>query len=411
MRNFIIIIVISLFGFFVSFDFLGGVGNSVLKIFLFFGLGYFLYLVYNETEQKEIIQSAKTEDQKPQSEHLNVTLKTDLLSQNTENIAELLNDKDLSFTSLVISQFEILYNFFIPANGYIFFENKDQNLLLYKTVKSGVNWKDNQDTPNIIKLLKNHNNDILVENHLNPQSRILPFYDLNNYTPGSVFALKTPLGKDQSFYFIFDTSENGFFNEEDFQVPVQVNFTLQYLVKNALNLKDLKKNLLNESTKLKLNEQLNKSVTQSELITNYIEFLAEIFEAHKLTIALVDKNNPNIAEIIKTVGQLDSIKEGTRFATDEGLCGKVILNNQVYMIEDIEKDGYFIPRFSKNEKTNFGLRSFLGIPLNIDSETVGMISIEHKIPNTYIKHHRDLLKNYNKHFEAALRRFAKKKGD
>jgi transcriptional regulator with GAF, ATPase, and Fis domain len=219
------------------------------------------------------------------------------------------------------------------------------------------------------------------------------------------------LGKEQSFYFIFDTSENGFFNEEDFQVPIQVNFTLQYIIKNALELKDLKKNLLNESTKLKLNEQLNKSVTQSELITNYIEFLAEIFEAHKLTIALVDKNNPNIAEIIKTVGQLDSIKEGTRFATDEGLCGKVILNNQVYLIDDIEKDGYFIPRFSKNEKTNFGLRSFLGIPLNIVSETVGMISMEHKIPNTYTKNHRDLLKNYNVHFEAALRRFAKKKGD
>ena len=130
-----------------------------------------------------------------------------------------------------------------------------------------------------------------------------------------------------------------------------------------------------------------------------------------MTIALLDRNNDNIAEIIKTVGQLDSIKEGTRFAIDEGLCGKVILNNQVYLIDDIEKDGYFIPRFSKNEKTNFGLRSFLGIPLLVENDVVGMISMEHKIPNTYSKSHKDLLKNYTVYFEAALRRFAKKKGD
>jgi len=411
LRNFIIIIVISLFGFFVNLEFLGGVGNSVLKICLFFGLGYALYLLYRETEQEEAIQSIETEKHDIPAERSKISIKGNLLSHNKESVVELLNDKELSANSLVISQFEILYNFFIPNNGYIFLETNEHTRLFYKTIKTGVAWKESPEVPQIIKLIKNHNDDILVENNLNQQSQVLPFYDANNYNPGSIFGMKTPLGDAQAFYFIFDVPDNGFFNEEDFNVPVQVNFTLQYMIKNALELKDLKKDFVNETTKLKLNEQLNKSITQNELIANFVEFLADIFEAHKLTVALKDRNNDNIAEIIKTVGQMDSIKEGTRFAIDEGLCGKVILNNQIYLIDDIEKDGYFIPRFSKNEKTNFGLRSFLGIPLTIENEAVGVISMEHKMPNTYTKHHKDLLKNYTIHFEAAMQRFAKKKGD
>jgi GAF domain len=412
LRNFIITIVIALFGFFVSFEFLGGVGNSVFKILLFLALAYVLYLIFQQTEQQEESPAPVPDNQSPAVERTKISVESNLLTDNNESIVELLNDKDLSVNSLVVSQFEILFNFYIPNNGYIFLETSKENTrLFYKNIKTGIQWKDTQEIPHIIKLVKNHNDDILIENNLNAQSKLLPFYDMNNYSPGSVFALRTSLGNNQAFYFIFDVPDNGFFNEEDFSVPVQVNFTLQYIIKNALKLKELNKNFITEITKLKLTEKLNQSANQNELIGNYVEFLAEIFEAHKLTIAMSDRNNENIAEIIKTVGQLDSIKEGTRFAIDEGLCGKVILNKQVYLIDDIEKDGYFIPRFSKNEKTNFGLRSFLGIPLLVMGDTVGMISMEHKIPNTYTKHHKDLLKNYNAYFEAALQRVVKKKGD
>ncbi len=142
------------------------------------------------------------------------------------------------------------------------------------------------------------------------------------------------------------------------------------------------------------------------MISNYVEFLADIFEAHKLTIAMVDKNNPQMAQIKKSIGQVDSIKEGTRFAIEEGLCGKVILNDQVYLLEDIEKDGYFIPRFSKNEKTNYGLRSFLAMPLKLNSTSpIGMISLEHKNTNAFTSHHKAQLKLYTEDFEKALARF------
>ena len=412
MRNYIIIITIALFGFFTNFEFVGNTGNIILKIFLFFALGYVLYTMYNESEAAEVTEKTPPISQSVSTTPPSVSFKSDFISDGAENITELLNDKELALNSFVISQFEILFNYYVPKNGYIFLQTTNEHVrIFYKSINAHVTWQETIEIPHFIKLMKNHNDDILVENNLTAQSKILPYYDSNNYSPGSVFGLKIKLVEKQAFYFVFDAPATGFFNEEEFGVPVQVNFTLQYVIKNTLVQQTLKQNYLDVSTKLKLMQKLNTSSTKDGLIADYVEFLAEIFEANKLTIALLDKNNRNIAEIIKTVGQLDSIKEGTRFAIDEGLCGKVIANNQVYLIDDIEKDGYFIPRFSKNEKTNFGLRSFLGIPLLIDGDPAGMISIEHNIPNAFNKQHKEILKNYTQYFEAALTRFVKKKGD
>jgi GAF domain-containing protein len=84
----------------------------------------------------------------------------------------------------------------------------------------------------------------------------------------------------------------------------------------------------------------------------------------------------------------------------------VILNNQVYLLDDIEKDGYFIPRFSKSEKTNYGLRSFLGIPLTANTkDVIGMICLEHKDTGVFTAYHKKVLKKYTVYFENSLKRF------
>ena len=53
------------------------------------------------------------------------------------------------------------------------------------------------------------------------------------------------------------------------------------------------------------------------------------------------------------------------------------------MIEDMEKGEYFIPRYNKSEKSNNGLRSFLGMPLTAGDRTVGAITLEHQSPSKY----------------------------
>ena len=75
------------------------------------------------------------------------------------------------------------------------------------------------------------------------------------------------------------------------------------------------------------------------------------------------------------------------------------------MIDDIERDGYFIPRFTSNEQTNYGLRSFLAVPLSINNEAVGVISIEHKSVRAFSKTHKKLLQSHTEYFVKALSRF------
>ena len=75
---------------------------------------------------------------------------------------------------------------------------------------------------------------------------------------------------------------------------------------------------------------------------------------------------------------------------DQGLTGWVIEKNKPYLIEDLEKGEYFIPRYTKEEKTNHGLRSFLVMPFEANGKVYGSLTLEHKIPQKYTekdKHH------------------------
>jgi len=403
---YILIIIISLFGFFVNIESFGQTGNILLKIILFSGLGYIVYRQYSGSFFFDAKDQSSNENPAETLEDIQPVKKVDLSDNEKGSLNKLLNNKDISLNSVLLSQFDILYNYFLPSNGYIFVENKQGDIrLFYKNIKQGITWTESPEVPNILKLLKNGSNEILVENNLNSDSNILPYYNPSIYSPGSVLSFFTTITKDQKIFWIFDAPTTGYFNEDDFKVLTQVGFTTHYVVTNAFKQKHVTEELLKERKKLELTEKLNICATNEELTSVFIEYLAGLFEAHKLTIAMIDANNTQMATIIKTIGQVDSIKAGTRFRLDEGLCGKVLSNKQIYLIDDIEKDGYFIPRFSKNEKTNYGLRSFLAVPLFNNSETVGLIILEHKEPGMFSNEQKLELKEYSGYYSDALSRF------
>ena len=106
------------------------------------------------------------------------------------------------------------------------------------------------------------------------------------------------------------------------------------------------------------------------------------YQADRLTISIL-KQDLRVATIKKVIGQSDIYPETTEFNIDEGLTGWVIAKNKPYLIEDLEKGEYFIPRYSKQEKTNYGLRSFLGIPLTAVNRVFGALTLEHNQVNQY----------------------------
>ena len=127
---------------------------------------------------------------------------------------------------------------------------------------------------------------------------------------------------------------------------------------------------------------LNGSKNISQATSKLVEYVSKMFEATRMTICL-KKSDSETGIIKRVLGQKNDLDEGFEFQLDQGLTGWVIAKNKPYLIEDLEKGEYFIPRYTKDEKSNFGLRSFLGIPLQAEDRVYGALTFEHIIPGKY----------------------------
>jgi signal transduction protein with GAF and PtsI domain len=101
--------------------------------------------------------------------------------------------------------------------------------------------------------------------------------------------------------------------------------------------------------------------------------------------------------------------ENVTFPLDEGLTGWIISKNKPYLIEDLEKGEYFIPRYNKNEKSNLGLRSFLGVPIEADDQVFGSVSLEHRLANKYNENDKKRIKHFVDIFSTTFLRSSSKK--
>jgi signal transduction protein with GAF and PtsI domain len=148
---------------------------------------------------------------------------------------------------------------------------------------------------------------------------------------------------------------------------------------------------------------LNGCKTISIAIEKLAKKISEEFEATRLTIATV-RPNTNVAVIKKVIGQENDFKENFEFPLDEGLTGWVISKNKPYIIDDLEKGEYFIPRYNKDEKSNYGFRSFLGIPIKVEEKIFGAITLEHYITRKYGESEKVNLQRYIEIFSTTFLR-------
>jgi len=112
-----------------------------------------------------------------------------------------------------------------------------------------------------------------------------------------------------------------------------------------------------------------------------------------------------MATIEKSVGLDDPFKQGYEFSLNEGLNGWVILKNKPYLIDNIDKGEYFIPRFVRSEKTNYSLRSFLSVPIQAENGALGMITLEDKTENKYTEKDKHSLMQFADILATALGRY------
>ncbi|MEJ2543231.1 MAG: GAF domain-containing protein [Calditrichaceae bacterium] len=394
-------------GIFIEFSFLGSVGNILIKIIITAGISYLLYDYWTaeqdsqeQIEESEIEPETKSvvqEEKKPLFFDISSTRFTDLI------------DQDANYKDFIENQFMVVWDFIFPKNGFIIYRNaQDKMKIIHENLQPDILLDTGKYPTSLFTLIENKEG-ILIENKIEQTLNLIPFYKNSDYKPQSVLAFMIELESGEKLYWIFDSDITENFNTDDTTTIERIIQNITAITFEALKSFELNNTCLYLDNKYQIAEKLNTAKNPDECLEYFCEFLIKNFEASKLTIGMKKATDTQTAVIKKAIGIDDPYKNGYEFPLEEGLNGFVIMKNKPHLIEDIEKGEYFVPRFSKDEKTNYGIRSFLSVPIEVNSNAIGMITLEHKLEQKYTLDDKKNLLNYSKILASALYRFAKTK--
>jgi len=385
MQKTIIIILLCLLGIFVH-PFDPGLLDFIYRFIIF---AIIIYLVYTSLQSFQE-EDTKKEDLRdfpaeiPSHEGPAALSEPDPLNLDGRVQVYSILNKEQRTKAYLKDQFDLLASLIFPDYGWIFYKNNEEihtlhHQALVETELTEI--PERLPVNGLIKIL-DEKNDIVIENNLDTTKNLITYYQHLEYKPGSFLGLPVTLSADEKLFFVFDSHHTSHFNIEESSI-------LSNLIKNTgiwlqtrirgyeiLAELNLQKKLLGFARSLNQCKSINSAMEEFTVI------ISKEFEATRLTISFIQKNSEQ-AVIKKVVGQEDEFPVNTEFPLDEGLSGWVISKDKPYLIEDMEKGEYFIPRYNKSEKSNNGLRSFLGMPLTAGDRTVGAITLEHQSPSKY----------------------------
>ena len=392
---------LAVLGIFVEPEFLGSAGNIVFKLLILAGISYLVYKQWNtkpEDEEPEIIQ--------PEQEHP-AAVPEPVFDTIPAQLGTVFNNND-GLKQFLLNQFSIYWNYTLPQNGFLLYKDGSEKIqMLEQRTHQKIPFNPETGFTALISLL-GQNEGILIENNLRDANALFPFYDLSEYQPQSLLAFQTQLDTQQVLYWFFDANGSNYFNIQDKPILLQINMNTIFAVNESLNNQGLIDNSKEVMHLSNLAHLLNQALNFEQCIDIFTDFIINEFEASKFTIAIREADGES-ARIRKSIGIEDSYKTGALFRLDEGLHGWVILKNKPYLIDNIDKGEYFIPRFSRAEKTNFSLRSFLSVPLQEEDEAFGMVSLENKSENKYTENDKSRLISLSTILASAFRRFKENK--
>ncbi len=377
MTRTITIVVLALLGIFIH-PFAPGTVDFIYRFVIFAALTYLVYLSFRTQEDLPEaplpLQSFDPPDRAPKTD-IDIAIKKDLPFFNVYK-------KDSRTEQYIKSQFEIVNNILVAENGWVLYKISPNTVkaLFYSGGEQDLLEK-NFDLTGLMQILDSDDK-ILIENNLNDDSPLLSYYEGKEYRPASFIGIPITLYDNEKIYFVYDSSNTEHFNQDDKNIIGHIQEATKLFLINRVKGYSLLSSLRVKDSLLEFAVDLNGSKTISQATNRLIEYTSSLFEATRLTVSL-KKSESETGTIRKVVGQKDEFDEGVEFPLDQGLTGWVIAKNKPYLIEDLEKGEYFIPRYSKDEKSNFGLRSFLGIPIQAGDKVIGALTLEHISTNKY----------------------------
>jgi transcriptional regulator with GAF, ATPase, and Fis domain len=372
----ILIVALCLIGIFVH-PFDPGIIDFIYRFIVFSVIVYLVYNIYQQSGESE------EESEIPVIKPLPTPIKDEFKISDQWHLDELINGDERT-SNYLNDQFNILSSLLFPDSGWIFYKDGDKiTVITHKSFSDQPipEIHDNYPISGLIQILDERDT-IVVENNIDIADNLLPFYKDIDYSVKSFIGLPVILQNREKIFFVFDSHHTEHFNKEDISLLTKLVDNTGIWVLNRVNAYALLSNIKNQTKLLDFSKELNGSKTINSAIETFALLVSNEFEATRLTISLLKKDKNN-GQIKKVIGQKDDFEESTEFTLDEGLTGWIISKQKPYLIDDLEKGDYFIPRYSKNEKTNFGFRSFLGVPITADDQTFGAVTLEHRLANKY----------------------------
>ncbi len=397
----IIIITLCLFGIFVH-PFDPGVIDFIYRFIIFLIIVYLLYMFYRQ-------QDETTDDPSEPAQVSPVRVRDPLGAIDDWHIRELIKSDNRTLDFLK-DQFDILTNMIFPDNGWIFYTEGDKILVLLQKKYTDQAISDEHESFQISGLIQilNDKNDILIENNLDKAKNLIPYYKDTEYSAASFMGIPVVLQENEKVFFVFDSHHAEHFNKDDITLFNKIKENTAIWILNRIKAYTLLNEIKETQKFLSFAKDLNSCKTVNIAIEKFSDLISSEFEASRLTISMRQRNE-NQAVIKKVVGQRDEFEENVTFPLDEGLTGWIISKNKPYLIEDLEKGEYFIPRYNKNEKSNLGLRSFLGVPIEADDQVFGSVSLEHRLANKYNENDKKRIKHFVDIFSTTFLRSSSKK--
>ncbi|MCP4725628.1 MAG: diguanylate cyclase, partial [bacterium] len=313
-------------------------------------------------------------------------------------------DKDKEYRLLMNRVLGIVKNTFVANSAALFMLNENNDsIVLSEIVSENDSSGDHKDFSADRGIIgRTLDNDNFLSNDPEELKNLIDYH-------GDELILKSALASivriDDKIegVLIVDSIEKNAYSDDDLKLIESYTSLISHTIENFRNLFDFENSAKFYSFLYELNKGLNSNLSYEEIIDLLFDTLRKMFEYDRLTVSEYTRE-ANTAKIIKVDGQVDDFPEGTVYKVEEGVSGWVINVQKNLNLKDMEEGEFFRPRYSKEEKTNFGLRSFLGVPLTFNEISYGMVSLESKIPDMYTERHELILQMLTGNFTAVIDR-------
>ncbi len=239
-------------------------------------------------------------------------------------------------------------------------------------------------------------------NNAHEISGYLPFYENGNKV-ASLIAAPVIIEDLVRGVVVIDCIEKNAYSDEDLPLIESYAGIISETIVNYNSLYEFEYSAQLFSYFYEISRGLISNLKFQEILDLFVSVMKDVIDYDRLTISEYTSGSDE-AIIIRVSGQVDDLPENTEYPLDEGLTGWVIRNRKSKRIGDIEKDDLFLPRYHAKEKSNFKLRSFLGVPVSYHNVCFGAITVESQQPYKYTERDEKILTILANNFGVALER-------